>query len=132
MTSCRSAALQHSEVFEGTEPDSLLAEESQQGRIAENTKFMLSVVRLGKVIWALSTSSLVGPAGIPRVDHELCRERRQLRAWMAGGGGQLLSSHSVPQSSLEVGDGHVLAHGGQAQVHVGPPADADRVSQPSL
>lgn len=29
----------------------------------------------------------------------------------------------MPQSFLEVGDGHVLAHSGQPKVHVGPPVE---------
>lgn len=57
------------EVFKGTELYSLLVEEVVERWIAENTKFMVSIFRLGKVIWALSTSSFMGLTGIPRVYH---------------------------------------------------------------
>lgn len=116
-------SLHHSEVFKGTELYSFLAEEGHQRWVAENTKFMLPVVRLGKVIRALSTSSFMGLTGISGVYHQLCREQRQLSAWMTGGGAGLLGSQGKPQSFLEVGDGHVLAHSGQSKVHIWPPGE---------
>lgn len=125
-------SLHHSEVFKGTQLYSFLAEEGHQRWISENTKFMFPVVRLGKVIWALSTSSLVGSAGISRVNHELCREQRQLSAWTTGSGGRLLSSQGMPQGFLEVGDGHVLAHGGQSKVHIWPPVERVNVGSTML
>lgn len=118
---------QYSEVFKGTELHSLLAVEGQQGRVSENAQLMLSVSWLREVIWALSTASFLGVTGIAWVYHELCCDHRLIRTWTAGGSAWQPSSEGMAEGSLQVGDGHILAHGGQSQVHVWPPVDMERV-----
>lgn len=99
---------QLSEVFEGTELHFILAVEGLQGWVCERAQLMLSVSRLGEVIRALSTAALWGVAGVARVHHQLGRDHGLLRAW--GSAGQP-GSQGMAEGSLQVGDGHVLAHG---------------------
>lgn len=116
------------QLFESTELHSLLAVEGEQRRVSEHAQLMLPVSWLGEVIGSFSTATLLGVTGVTWVDHQLCCDHRLIRAgWTTGGRAWGPCRQGMAEGPLQVGDGHVLAHGGQSQVHIWPPMDMKRV-----
>lgn len=109
------------EVFKSAECDPLTLIQSEQSGFPEYVELVLPVTGLRKVVRALPAAPLSRQAGVPGVDHEF----GSYRVICGTSAVSRLSGQGVAQRPLQVGDGHVRAHGGQSQVNIRPSVTKD-------